>query len=157
MVRRRLDTADERGETLLELLIAVVIMGITVVAVIGGLATSIKISDIHRKQATAGAAVRSWAEAIENYVASTNYINCAGTDAYKPSVVGYLPSLPVGYTWSQTAATSWDGSSSNWVSCVSDNGYQKVSLSVTSPDLRVTETLDIVLRKPCRPTDTSCS
>jgi type II secretory pathway pseudopilin PulG len=157
MVRRWRTTPDERGETLLELLIAVVIMGITVVAVIGGLATSIKISDIHRKQATAGAAVRSWAEAIENYVASTSYIDCAGRDAYKPSVVGYLPSLPVGYTWSQTAATSWDGSSSNWVSCVSDNGYQKVLLSVTSPDLRVTETLDIVLRKPCRPTDASCS
>ena len=43
---------DERGESLLELLVAVVIMGVTVAAVVGALAVAARTSDIHRKQAT---------------------------------------------------------------------------------------------------------
>ena len=47
--------ADDRGETLLELLIAVVIMGVAVVAVVAALVNSVQLSDVHRKQATAAA------------------------------------------------------------------------------------------------------
>jgi hypothetical protein len=50
--------ANDRGETLLEVLIAVVIIGVAIVAIIGGLVTSVLMSDVHRKQATAGSAVR---------------------------------------------------------------------------------------------------
>jgi Flp pilus assembly protein TadG len=130
-------------------------MGITVVAVIGGLATSIKMSDVHRKQASAGSAVRAWAEAVENY-ATTQYIGCAAANAYRPSVVGYS-SLPTGYTTNQTAATSWNGSS--WGSCATDNGYQRIILTVTSPDGGVTERLGVVLRLPCQtlPLDSRCT
>ena len=45
--------ADERGETLVEMLLAVAIMGIAAVALMAGLTTSVLMSDIHRKQATA--------------------------------------------------------------------------------------------------------
>jgi type II secretory pathway pseudopilin PulG len=61
---------DDRGETLIELIVALAIMGITVVAIVSGIATGIVMSDIHRKQATAGAVVRQYAEAIENDVAA---------------------------------------------------------------------------------------
>ncbi|MDQ1740524.1 MAG: hypothetical protein QOE53_2176, partial [Pseudonocardiales bacterium] len=55
----------DRGETLLELLIALAIMSIAVVAIVGGLVAGIAMSDIHRKQSTAGAAVRDYAENVE--------------------------------------------------------------------------------------------
>ena len=76
--------AAERGETLLELLIAVVILGVVVVAVVGGFATATITSDIHRKQSTAGAYAKDYAEAIQTAVstASVPYTNCANTSTY---------------------------------------------------------------------------
>ena len=55
----------DTGETLVELIIAVAIMGIAVVAIVGGMATFILMSDVHRKQASAGANVRNYAEAVK--------------------------------------------------------------------------------------------
>jgi type II secretory pathway pseudopilin PulG len=109
MARRRRTTANEQGESLLELLIAVAIMGIAVVSVIAGLATSIIASDLHRKQSTAGATVRDFGEAIENYVVNTAYTSCATTSTYSPATIGYSP--PSGYIASITAVTYWSGTS----------------------------------------------
>ena len=47
----------ERGESLLELMISVTILGVAVVAVVAGLGTAVLVSDAHRKQATAGAEI----------------------------------------------------------------------------------------------------
>jgi type II secretory pathway pseudopilin PulG len=143
---------DERGETLLELLIAIVILGIAVLAIIGSVVDGIMVADIHRKQTTAGTAVRGYAEAIENYVGVSGYVPCASASSYAPSVVGFT--VPTGFTASAAAALSWNGSA--WVSCTSDNGFQKVTVRVASTDSRATETLDVVLRNPCRPTDAVC-
>lgn len=148
---------DERGESLLELLIAVVIMGLAVVAIMAGITTSVLMSDIHRKQATAGAAVHTYSEAIENYVAGTGYTACAGasddlTGPYRPSAVGFT--VPSGYSVTVSAATSWTGS--GWAACSSDTGYQKVTVRVLG-GTRATEKIDVILRKPCRTSDGLCS
>src|SRR5689334_1699512 len=72
-----------RGESMIEVLLAVVIMSTAVVAVVGGIATAIRIADLHRKQATAGAAVRALAEGLETAMAGTptGYVDCASTYA----------------------------------------------------------------------------
>ncbi|HEX5407872.1 MAG TPA: type II secretion system protein [Pseudonocardiaceae bacterium] len=145
---------DDRGETLLELLIAIAIMGVVMVAVIGGLATVVRVSDIHRKQATAGAYVHDYAEAIENLVAgggattTGGYVNCATTTTY------VLPSsqfpVPVGYNRpSVDSVRYWTGS--GWSStCPSpDTGLQQLTVAVSTVDGRVDENLVIVVRKPC--------
>ncbi|TCO45510.1 prepilin-type N-terminal cleavage/methylation domain-containing protein [Kribbella antiqua] len=147
-------SASERGESLLEVLIAVAIMGIAAVAIMAGLTTSVLMSDIHRKQATAGTAVRDYAEALQTFVATgDNYVPCATAAAYA------LPSftVPAGYAKSVVAGSTryWDGAS--WQSsCGTDKGLQKLTIQVASSDGRATEHVDVVLRKPCGLEDDLC-
>jgi type II secretory pathway pseudopilin PulG len=139
----------ERGETLLELLIGLAIISIAVVAVIGGLVTSVLVSDIHRKQSTAGAAVRDYAENVEKYVAGTGYTACASPAAYAPGAVGF--SAPSGYAASAVTVRYWSGTAWTAGSCTgpTDVGLQQLTIQVASADTRATEQLVLVLRKPC--------
>lgn len=140
---------DDRGDTLIELLVAVVVMGIAVVAVTGGIAVSIRMSDVHRKQAQAGAYIRDFAEAVENAVQASpsGYVACAAAGAYDsyytvPSAAFTIPApTPVRY---------WNGTGFD-TTCGTDSGVQQLSLRIDSADQLVSETLVIVIRKPCRP------
>ncbi len=156
---------DERGETLVELLIAVAIMGIAVVAIMAGLTTSVLMSDIHRKQATAGATVRAYAESIEHGVASDGcnggspgpacYQACAAVSHYE-APPGF--SAPAGYTPSAVAGSMryWNGAS--WqTGCGTDTGLQQLQIQVASDDGRATERVTVVVRKPCGLEDDPCS
>lgn len=147
--------ADERGETLVEMLLAVAIMGTAAVALMAGLSTSVLMSDIHRKQATAGTAVRDYAEALQNYVADGHYVDsCASPAAY---ALGSFP-VPTGFQHSVVAASIryWDGSA--WQpTCTTDKGLQKLTVQVASDDNRATERVVVVLRKPCALGETLCN
>ncbi|HST49847.1 prepilin-type N-terminal cleavage/methylation domain-containing protein [Jatrophihabitans sp.] len=136
----------ERGESLLELLIALSIMSIAVVAVIGGLVASIVASDIHRKQSTAGAAVRDYAETVEKYVAGAGYTACAAPSAYAPGTVGF--SAPSGFTASAVTVQYWSGTAWTAGPCT-ELGLQRLTVQVASSDTRATEQVVLVLRKPC--------
>lgn len=142
---------NERGESLLELMIAIALMGVAVVALMAGVATTITISDTQRKQATAAMTVRDYAEALQEYVADGNYRNCATTYA----VPGFTP--PAGFS-----ARVVPGSVQYWTGllwlplCLPDQGLQRLRVSVRSEDGRVEERLDLVLRKPCRVEDPLC-
>jgi type II secretory pathway pseudopilin PulG len=145
---------DDRGESLLEVLIAVTIMGIALVAIVGGLATSILVSDIHRRQATAGAYAHDYAEAIENAVAGGGYVACS-TPASYASPAGFT--VPAGYSKSVVAGSMryWNGT---WQSaCGTDAGLQQLTVQVASDDGRAAERVVVVLRKPCRLTDPLCA
>ena len=143
------DAERDRGESLLELLIALAIMSIAVVAVVGGLLTSIVASDIHRKQSTAGAAVRDYAENVEKYVAGTGYTTCASPSSYGPGTVGYT-GVPTGFAASAVAVRYWTGTGWNGA-CTgpTDFGLQELTIQVASSDTRASERLVLVLRKPC--------
>jgi type II secretory pathway pseudopilin PulG len=153
MWARRLPEQRDRGETLLELIIAVSIMGVAFVAILGGIGTSILMSDIHRKQATAGAYVRDYAEAIQNTVAAGGYVPCATTATYA-APAGFA--VPSGFAASVLSVQQWSGAA--WqASCTSDSGLQQLKLQVASADSRAAEQVVLVLRKPCRLTDAPCS
>jgi Tfp pilus assembly protein PilV len=149
---------DDHGETLIEVLMAVVIMGIAVVSIIAGIGTAIVVSDIHHKQATAGAAVRDYAEALENSVAASPSGYSAAACGNPSLYAVYTP--PSGYTATVLGVRDWNDSAadpSTWAwepagTCV-DHGVQKVSLRVASTDSRATETLDVIIRRPCRQAD----
>jgi type II secretory pathway pseudopilin PulG len=147
--------ADDRGESLLEVLVAVSIMGVAMVAIVGSLVTGILVSDVHRKQATAGAAVRDYGEAIENAVAGGGYVPCATAASYA-SPAGFV--IPAGYSKSVVAGSMryWNGS--GWqTGCTTDIGLQQLTLQVASTDGRASERIVLVLRRPCRLSDPLCA
>jgi Tfp pilus assembly protein PilV len=133
-IRQRL--GDERGESLLEVLIAVAIMGVAVVAIMAGLTTSVLMSDIHRKQSTAGAYVRDFAEAIENSVAAGNYLGCSNSAGYAALTVPDFPAA--GYEKSVVGS-----------SCSYGADVHELTLEVRSTDGRASERLVLFVRKPC--------
>ena len=150
-----LEDQRTRGETLIELLVSMTILGITVVALVGGIGTSIVVSDMHRKQAVAGAVVRSYAEAIESSVDATpsTYVGCVATTAQ--AAYGSPPNFtaPNGYTASVTGVAYWTGTETGYGPCSAGVGVEKLTLSVSSNDSRATETLNLIIRKPCREVD----
>jgi Tfp pilus assembly protein PilV len=151
---RRARRGEDRGESMIELLVALVIMGSAVIAVVGGLGTAIMMSDIHSKQAAIAAHLNTFAATIEGAVAAspTGYVACA-TDTSYPS---YAPGAP--YNADITAVKYWNGTSFTTTCTPStDSGVQLVTLRVWTDDGRVDRSMDIVIRKPCRPADTLCS
>lgn len=152
-LRRR--PRGEAGESLIELVISVTIMSIAVVAVVGALATAVRTSDMHRKQATAGAAVRAFAEALQARVANGGYVDatCATDASYDGTYTA-----PTNFVADVTAVQFWSPSTSTFVASCPDVGIQLVTIEVaTSPDRVVVERLDVVLRKPCRVGDVPCA
>jgi Tfp pilus assembly protein PilV len=147
---RRTGPVDDRGESLIELLVALLIMGTTVVAVVGGLGTAIMMSDVHRKQATAAAYLNTYAANIESVVAAspTQYVACATSASY-PS---YNPGLPY-HAEIVNPVRYWNGTNAFTTSCAPDTGVQRLTLHVWSTDGRADRSMDIVVRKPCRPID----
>ena len=138
--------AGDRGETLIELLVSITIMAVAVPAILGSVLAGVMMSDIHRKQVTASAAVRDYAEWLESYVAAGHY-NTAG-DYTAAASTGFA--APSGYTASAPVVTCWipGAGKNNFGSCAADSGIQQVTLSVASGDQRASEKLTVVIRKP---------
>jgi len=145
---------SDDGVTLVETLVALVILGIAGVAILAGLQLSVMASDIHRKQTTDGALVRGYAEAIERYLSTNgNYVKCAGAGAYSAATVGYT--LPAGHNAQQAAAVPLAGDGTSLSCPGGDQGTQRLRLTVSSSDSRAIETLTIVVRRSCG-SGTSC-
>jgi type II secretory pathway pseudopilin PulG len=157
---RRGRRGKDGGETLIELLATIAIMGTAVLVIIGATGTAIHLSDIHRKQATAGAYMRAFAEAIEARVADspTGYVSCT-TPNIASTYNGYYAAPIAPYGHSVTGVKVWTGTAFGPLTGCTDLGVQQVSLKVTLTG-QADETLTIVIRRPCRPidtSDTSCS
>jgi type II secretory pathway pseudopilin PulG len=160
MQSRRTRPRDEQGETLVEVLVALVILGVAGVAILAGLQLSVTTSDIHRKQTTGGAYARSYAEAIERYVASASdhYVACAPANAYSPATVGFTGELPAGFTGAQAAARRVPPDGGAAGSCsANDTGVQQVTITVSSGDGRAVEELAVLLRRPCGASMVMCT
>jgi Tfp pilus assembly protein PilV len=142
MPTRRRPSPNDQGETLIEVIMAVAIMGIAAVAIVGGIATTILMSDIYRKQATAGAYVRNYAEAV---AAPANY-QASASPNYDPAAVGWTAPPGNGFTATMTSVKCWNGT--GFVPCSVPNAVQQVTLNVASKDSRASESLVVVVSKP---------
>lgn len=134
----------DAGFTLIEILVAVALLGIAVTAIVSGMMTSILTTDVHRKQATGESVMRGYAEAAKSS-ATASYSSCATTYA----ITGFNPN---GYSM-QVAVDYWDAGSSSWKpqpapNCLTVNTVQRLRLAVWSEDRRSEETVQLVVRKP---------
>ena len=143
----------ERGESLLELVVAIALMGVAIVAVMSALTTTVLLSDKQRKQATAAVVVRDYSEALQQYVAAGHYVGCA----LSYSVPGFV--APEGFAAKVVAGSVqyWSIGLAWLPLCLIDTGLQRVRVSVASSDGRASEYLYVVLRRPCGVEDAPCS
>lgn len=138
--------AGDRGETLVELLVSMSILGIVVATLLGGLQVSGRSSVQHRKQVQVQTFLRAWAE----QTSAAAYTPCA-TAAGVPAP---NPALPAGFTATVVSMRYWSGTTFA-TTCAEDRGIQKVGLRVSAanqPFPAVTQTLDVVVRRPCTTT-----
>jgi type II secretory pathway pseudopilin PulG len=146
----------ESGDTLIEVLVALVIMGLAFTVIVGGIGTAIIGAALQQNQTTADSFIRSAAEVVT----SDGYISCAKNtaDAATPMETYALPATPNGFTLSIAIVGFWDPTTNMFdthpPSCeappLTDSGLQMVTLSVSGGDVHAsqTATLDVVKRQP---------
>jgi prepilin-type N-terminal cleavage/methylation domain-containing protein len=149
---------DEVGFSLPEILITIVIVGVTFSAILGGLMTSISVSAFHRKEATADALARSAAEWVKDDMRNTYDPSNADPTSY--SLGGVPP--PSGFSVAITSVKCWDGSMpasgsynlssttaghfSTSACTASDAGLQLITIKASSTDGRASETVEVLKR-----------
>jgi Tfp pilus assembly protein PilV len=134
---------DERGETLIELLVSVLILGTAFIAILAGVGVAIASSDGHRQEATAEGVLRNYAERVQDS-RDVPYADCAGVSSYA-TVPGF--SSPAGWTVSVTQVSYLETDNTFGGTCPSpDRGAQQLTLRAVSPhpDNGATETITIV-------------
>ena len=136
---------SERGDTLIEVIVSVVILGIVTAGLLAGMTTTIASSTISRNQANAEAVLTSVAEALRD---PTSYpYQCPGNYA-----LGTIPNLPTGWSTSQVTITSegqWDDASQQFLpACAVPAQMQKLNITVRSPDGALTWSREIVKGAP---------
>lgn len=72
----------EAGETLIEVLVSIVLLGTVVAAVLGGLFTLVTVSDSNNQRTQVGVGVQGFAEALKQPVADLEYIPCGTPTDY---------------------------------------------------------------------------
>jgi Tfp pilus assembly protein PilV len=127
---------DEHGSTLVEVLIASVIMGSAVIVLVTGLGTLFASSIQNRESTTAGVIARSYAEAL--VVA----VNEAGAWCSPTYTVDYTP--PGGWNGYSVAAAP---DPCPPTTPANTPQFQTVTITATTPK-GSTETLRMVVRKP---------
>jgi len=142
---------QEAGETLIEVLLATVILAVVGLGAFKGLGASVSVSDAKQSNAASEAALRSAAEHLQD--PDVPYVDCATGASYGSA----LPSPPAGYTYSATvrywvepntspSATVLQLDPAFQTSCVKDAGLQKITVSIADHDGRQ-RTIDVMKRR----------
>ena len=125
----RRNRREQRGTTLVEIVIALVILGGLVSTLLAALATASQGSKAHRDLVTADAVLRDYAEAAKSAVKAS----CAGAGGTGSYTVSYTP--PSGFTVNSLGT----------LSCPAVTSVSQLDLSVTLPN-GVVRHLSIVVR-----------
>ena len=126
--------ARDAGETLIEIVISIAIMGIAFVALMGGMLTAVSLSALHRQQADTQLQLVS---AIEQ-VKTAPYVDCAVSTTY-PRPAGVTNEIVEYWNGINFGMTCYDASVTYYSS-------QRITVFVTSDDGRVTRSETILKR-----------
>ena len=118
----------ERGESLIEIIFAIIVIGLVVSAVVAAISTSENGTVAHRDLVTADNVLRNYAESAKDAVRTS----CPGGGTWTPS---YTP--PVGYVVSMTGSSL----------CPAVTTTGSITLRATMPSGTV-KTLSITVRTP---------
>ena len=144
----------ERGDTLIEILFAVVIISICVAALMGALITAISSSGEHRGLAVDETLLKSYAEA------SKQQIEVSQTVAFVPCTTSYAisyspPSQFSQYTVVQKSVAWWNTSTKSFSTTTCNNvkpdkGIQLITVTASAPASigGYSQTLAFVVRDP---------
>lgn len=152
-VRDRLCGRDsEGGFTLAEVLVAMVILGTAIVAIVGAMGTSIVLADRQRQAVTADALVRTYAERLNK----ANYQACAPpTQAqYQAGPAGMNLAIPSNFTVSLVSIQYWNGDGNAATpatfspTCSTDKGVQQITIRAQSVPNRGFQQVTILKRQP---------
>lgn len=143
-MRRRDD-----GESLVEILVAVAILGIAFVSILTGIGTLVMGTDIHRKQSDAYVVLENAGEAVK--ADSNTFVRCAVASDYASALTGVT--RPSG--WSAPVINSvayWNGSTFG-ATCYDSTAapnlapLQLITIEAKSPDGRADVSIAIVKRR----------
>lgn len=142
---------DERGETLIELMATVVLMGVSIVAIVGALMGVIQTSSQHRRATRAG----NEAVNVVEFIRDQNYVACGSIGSYT------LPSPPTRYSYSITSFRVLQNKTAAppvWIAppggctAANDTGAQQITVKVTATGTgAVSRTLTFVKRNKICP------
>jgi type II secretory pathway pseudopilin PulG len=156
---------SETGDTLVEILIAIAILGVAVTALLGALVTSITSASEHRSLASNDTVIRSYAEQLKYDIElqpNAWFTQCAQVTSTTYGVPPNLqtvtppPNLPAGYTVGISGIQYWNDVNNKFVNdssaaCQSNandqSGFQLLTMQVTAPN-GVVETLSMGVRQP---------
>lgn len=140
--------AADAGDTLVEVLLALVVIGLTVVSILGAFATSLSATTEQRTLAKADAVLRSFAETATYEISLSNtpqFVACPASvpDAYSTIASNYTSSsAPNGYTVSITSVTNMSSP------CTDSNpSPQQLTAQVTSTG-GANDSLSFVVSEP---------
>ncbi len=138
---------SESGDTMVEVLLAILILGLTSVALLLAFGTAITGSAEHRTQTTADTVLRTATEE-----ATTQIQQAATTLSGFCNAAGAVNlTLPSGYSWSISSVQYWNGSSFvSGVSNCTSGSSQRITVTVTSNG--VSYNVTVVVADPLAPT-----
>jgi type II secretory pathway pseudopilin PulG len=143
----------EVGETLVEVIMAMALMGIVVVGIVGGLATTVLGSHVHRSQASANAVMVNAMESIKSSDFDWSNVDCTKTPTARQTAYenqARTVTMPTGWSSNLLAVTSisYETVTASGVgfggACTAGLNRQLVTLKLTSPDGRVASTYSVV-------------
>lgn len=168
----------DRGETLIELLVMIVLMGVGFTAIFTGLIAVSRVNSLNQKRTQASSAIQAWAEGLQQPASSLTgsaadpytYVPCAFADStgntyggtgqpsgWVPSDWGSFRPVKVEYATGNFLAGGEPEftADKNWCYANGDKGLQRITIQVTSPAGKapvVSDTLVILKRnQKCPP------